>query len=316
MALSKNELDAIVSRIISPDQYRDLDKEDKELYMPYNPSAGNAALEQLMRVISSNMMLPILMQPVYEILSRLPDPNPIEKLANLMRPLEQMLKTLDAIKSLEDVPVVGQLAKPVVDLINSLLEVFGGFISLFFLIGRGVPLFWDNAKRSKDILKKYMDENEENTESIMTAYSEVDWKDLAANNPVMYQFIKTIRPQIIEPLDTITKTVDTLITTIEAIEESGATYDDQLKNWERIFKFLGIKTDSLKIPTDEEVASKLSNPLNVVKSWNETLENICGSRYILKSDNEKLMKIRLEQEAKKKAEEEAKKKNEQEKKNG
>lgn len=306
--MTKKELDALKSRIISPEQYRDLDPEEKEKYIPYNPGVGDAALEQLIRIINSQMMIPILMQPVFEILSRLPNPNPVQTLANIARPINEIVKTLDAIKSIEDVPVVGQLAKPVVDLVNSLLEVFGGIISLFFLIGKGVPLFADNVVDSYEILEKYMKTQNENSESIMTAYAEVDWKELATNNPIMDEFIKVIRPQIIEPLDTITKTIDTLGTAVTALKASGATFKMQVDTWSKLLEFLGVNTDALHIPTDAEVASKLSSPLNVVKSWNESLENLLSTRYITKEDNAKLLKLREEQEAKEKAEEEAKKK--------
>lgn len=307
MAMTKKELDALRSRIITAEQYRDLDPEDKENYIPYNPAIGDAALEQLIRVINSQMMIPILMQPVFEIMSRLPNPNPAQTLANIAQPINEIVKTLDTVKSLEDVPVVGQLAKPVTDLINSLLEVVGGFISLFFLIGKGVPLFIDNLADSYHILENYMKTSTEKSESIMTAYSEVDWTELAANNPVVDEFIKIIRPQIIQPLDTITKTINTIGVAITALEASGATYKGQLNTWSKLFNFLGVKTDALHIPTDSEVVSKLSSPLNVVKTWNEGLENFLSTRYILKEDNEKLTKLRLEQEAKKQAEEDAKK---------
>lgn len=306
MAISKKELDALKSRIITADQYRDLDPEEKEKYIPYNPGVGDAALEQLIRIINSQMMIPILMQPVFEIMSRLPNPNPAQTLANIAQPINEIVKTLDTIKSLEDVPVVGELAKPVVDLINSLLEVVGGFISLFFLIGKGVPLFADNAVDSYHMIEKYMKTQEENSESIMTAYAEVDWKELAANNPIMDEFIKIIRPQIIQPLDTITKTINTIGVAITALEASGATFKGQMNTWSKLFKFLGVKTDALHIPTDSEVEAKLSNPLGVVKSWNESLENLLSTRYITKEDNATLLKLREEQEAKKKAEEDEK----------
>ena len=306
MAISKKELDALKSRIITADQYRDLDPEEKEKYIPYNPGVGDAALEQLIRIINSQMMIPILMQPVFEIMSRLPNPNPAQTLANIAQPINEIVKTLDTIKSLEDVPVVGELAKPVVDLINSLLEVVGGFISLFFLIGKGVPLFIDNAVDSYHMIENYMKTQEENSESIMTAYAEVDWKELAANNPIMDEFIKIIRPQIIQPLDTITKTIDTIGVAITALEASGATFKGQMNTWSKLFKFLGVKTDALHIPTDSEVEAKLSNPLGVVKSWNESLENLLSTRYITKEDNATLLKLREEQEAKKKAEEDEK----------
>lgn len=307
MAMSKKELDALKSRIITADQYRDLDPEEKEKYIPYNPGVGDAALEQLIRIINSQMMIPILMQPVFEIMSRLPNPNPAQTLANIAQPINEIVKTLDTIKSLEDVPVVGELAKPVVDLVNSLLEVVGGFISLFFLIGKGLPLFYDNAVDSYHMIEKYMKTQKENSESIMTAYAEVDWKELAANNPIMDEFIKIIRPQIIQPLDTITKTINTIGVAIAALEASGATFKGQMNTWSKLFKFLGVKTDALHIPTDSEVESKLSNPLNVVKTWNESLENFLSTRYILKEDNATLLKLREKQEAKKKAEEDAKK---------
>lgn len=307
MAMSKKELDALKSRIITADQYRDLDPEEKEKYIPYNPGVGDAALEQLIRIINSQMMIPILMQPVFEIMSRLPNPNPAQTLANIAQPINEIVKTLDTIKSLEDVPVVGELAKPVVDLINSLLEVVGGFISLFFLIGKGVPLFIDNAVDSYHMIEKYMKTQEENSESIMTAYAEVDWKELAANNPIMDEFIKIIRPQIIQPLDTITKTINTIGVAITALEASGATFKGQMNTWSKLFKFLGVKTDALHIPTDSEVEAKLTNPLGVVKSWNESLENLLSTRYITKEDNATLLKLREEQEAKKKAEEDEKK---------
>ena len=307
MAMSKKELDALKSRIITADQYRDLDPEEKEKYIPYNPGVGDAALEQLIRIINSQMMIPILMQPVFEIMSRLPNPNPAQTLANIAQPINEIVKTLDTIKSLEDVPVVGELAKPVVDLVNSLLEVVGGFISLFFLIGKGLPLFYDNAVDSYHMIEKYMKTQKENSESIMTAYAEVDWKELAANNPIMDEFIKIIRPQIIQPLDTITKTINTIGVAIAALEASGATFKGQMNTWSKLFKFLGVKTDALHIPTDSEVESKLSNPLNVVKTWNESLENFLSTRYITKEDNATLLKLREKQEAKKKAEEDAKK---------
>lgn len=307
MAMSKKELDALKSRIITADQYRDLDPEEKEKYIPYNPGVGDAALEQLIRIINSQMMIPILMQPVFEIMSRLPNPNPAQTLANIAQPINEIVKTLDTIKSLEDVPVVGELAKPVVDLVNSLLEVVGGFISLFFLIGKGLPLFYDNAVDSYHMVEKYMKTQKENSESIMTAYAEVDWKELAANNPIMDEFIKIIRPQIIQPLDTITKTINTIGVAIAALEASGATFKGQMNTWSKLFKFLGVKTDALHIPTDSEVESKLSNPLNVVKTWNESLENFLSTRYITKEDNATLLKLREKQEAKKKAEEDAKK---------
>ena len=306
MAMSK-KLDALKSRIITADQYRDLDPEEKEKYIPYNPGVGDAALEQLIRIINSQMMIPILMQPVFEIMSRLPNPNPAQTLANIAQPINEIVKTLDTIKSLEDVPVVGELAKPVVDLVNSLLEVVGGFISLFFLIGKGLPLFYDNAVDSYHMVEKYMKTQKENSESIMTAYAEVDWKELAANNPIMDEFIKIIRPQIIQPLDTITKTINTIGVAIAALEASGATFKGQMNTWSKLFKFLGVKTDALHIPTDSEVESKLSNPLNVVKTWNESLENFLSTRYITKEDNATLLKLREKQEAKKKAEEDAKK---------
>ena len=307
MAMSKKELDALKSRIITADQYRDLDPEEKEKYIPYNPGVGDAALEQLIRIINSQMMIPILMQPVFEIMSRLPNPNPAQTLANIAQPINEIVKTLDTIKSIEDVPVVGELAKPVVDLVNSLLEVVGGFISLFFLIGKGLPLFYDNAVDSYHMVEKYMKTQKENSESIMTAYAEVDWKELAANNPIMDEFIKIIRPQIIQPLDTITKTINTIGVAIAALEASGATFKGQMNTWSKLFKFLGVKTDALHIPTDSEVESKLSNPLNVVKTWNESLENFLSTRYITKEDNATLLKLREKQEAKKKAEEDAKK---------
>ena len=308
MAMTKKELDALKSRIITADQYRDLDPEEKEKYIPYNPGVGDAALEQLIRIINSQMMIPILMQPVFEIMSRLPNPNPAQTLANIAQPINEIVKTLDAIKSLEDVPVIGQIAKPLVDLVNSLLEVIGGFVSLFFLIGKGVPLFTDNLVDSYHIIEQYMKTNPENSESILTAYAEVDWEELATNNPIMDEFIKIIRPQIIQPLDTITKTIDTIGVAVTALEASGTTYEGQLNTWSKLFKFLGVKTDALHIPTDDEVKQKLSNPLGVMKSWNESLENLCSTRYITKDDNQKLLKLREEQEAKKKAEEEAKKK--------
>lgn len=307
MPMTKKELDALRSRIITAEQYRDLDPDDKEKYIPYNPAIGDAALEQLIRAINSQMMIPILMQPVFEILSRLPNPNPAQTLANIAQPINEIVKTLDTVKSLEDVPVVGQLAKPVTDLINSLLEIVGGFISLFFLIGKGVPLFADNLVDSYRILETYMKTNTKNSESIITAYSEVDWAELASNNPVVDEFIKIVRPQIIQPLDTITKTIDSIGVAITALEESGSTYKSQLNTWEKMFKFLGVKTDALHIPTDSEVESKLSNPLNVVKTWNEGLENFLSTRYILKEDDAKLTKLRLEQEAKKQDEKDAKK---------
>ena len=307
MAMTKKELDALKSRIITADQYRDLNPEEKEKYIPYNPGVGDAALEQLIRVINSQMMIPILMQPVFEIMSRLPNPNPAQTLANIAQPINEIVKTLDTVKSLEDVPVIGQLAKPLVDLVNSLLEVIGGFVSLFFLIGKGVPLFADNLVDSYHIIEQYMKTNPESSESILTAYAEVDWEELATNNPIMDEFIKIIRPQIIQPLGTITKTIDSIGVAVTALEASGTTYKAQLNTWEKLFKFLGVKTDALHIPTDSEVESKLSNPLNVVKTWNEGLENFLSTRYILKKDDEKLTKLRLEQEAKKQAEEDAKK---------
>lgn len=314
MAMTNKELEALKSRIITAEQYRDLDPEEKEKYIPYNPGIGDAALEQLIRIINSQMIIPILMQPVFEIMSRLPNPNPAQTLANIAQPINEIVKTLDAIKSLEEVPVIGQLAKPLVDLINSLLEVIGGFVSLFFLIGKGIPLFTDNLVKSYDIIKQYMKTNPKISESILTAYAEVDWEELVANNPIMDEFVKIIRPQIIEPLDTITKTIDTIGVAVTALEASGTTYEGQLNTWSKLLKFLGVKTDALHIPTDDEVKQKLTNPLGVMKSWNESLENLCSTRYITKEDNQKLLKLREEQEAKEKAEEEAKKKAEEAKK--
>ena len=314
MEVSSKEMEAIIGRIISPEQYRDLDPEAKDLYIPYNPGPLDAGMEQLIKLINSNMMIPIIMQPVYELLGKLPDPNPAQILENLLKPINSIFSTLDEIKNLQDVPVIGQLAKPIVDLINQILEVFGGMIALFFLISRGAPIFMDNIEKSGKILKDYMKRKDEKTESAMTAYKNIDWEELAKKSPLVKEFIKTIRPQILDPLETIEETVDTIILLVTVIENMKFTYDDQIKNWEKIFKFCGIKTEYLKIPTEEETMKKLGNsPLKIVKDWNETLEKTLSPRYILKTDNERLRQIRQqqeqeEQEAKRKKEEEAKKK--------
>lgn len=314
MTGSSKEMEAIINRIITPEQYRDLDPDDKELYIPYNPGPLDAGMEQLIKIINSNMMLPIIMQPVYELISKLPDPNPAQILANLLKPIDAIISTLTEIEKLQDVPVVGQLAKPVVDLINELLEVFGGMISLFFLISRGVPIFMDNIEKSGKMLKDYMKRKDEKTESVMTAYKNIDWEELAKKSPLVKEFIKTIRPQILEPLESITDTAAAIIAIVSIIENMNFSYDGQVKKWEKILKFCGIKTEYLKIPTEEETNRKLGNsPLKVVKDWNEMLENTLSPRYILKTDNARLRQIRQqqeqeEQEAKRKKEEEAKKK--------
>lgn len=306
--ITKKELDEIKSRIIQQIDYRFLPPSEKNRYIPYNPGTGDEALEKLIGLINSNMMLPILMQPVMEILSKIPDPNPVQMLANLMKPINEVVKTLDSIKSLQDVPVIGELAKPVVDLVNSLLEIFGGIIGLLFLIGRGTPVFFDNLGHSVDIVKKWYNDNPDSSESIMSAYAAVDWDELLLENPFAEELVKVLRPKIIQPLDTIAQTISTVIAAWNVIEASGATYEAQIKNWEKVLKFLGVNTKALKIPTEEESARKYAPVMDVVTEWNAKLENMLSPKYILKEDNERLQQLRLQREAEKKAKEEAAKK--------
>lgn len=303
--ITRSELDAIKSRIIDLKQYDELSPEEKKEYVPYNPGLSDAALEKLIGAVNANMMLPIMMQPVMEILSRLPDPNPVQMLANLMKPINEIVKTLDAIKSIQDVPVVGQLAKPVVDLVNSLLEIFGGIVALFLLVGRGVPVFADNLVDSWNIVKSWYKSDPPKTESILTAYANVDWETLMVENPFVAELVKVLRPQIIQPLDTIVQTINTVGAAIEALQASGATYDMQVKNWSKILDFLGVNTDALHIPTEEESARKYAPVTNVVKQWNETLENTLTGKFITIKDNKRLQELRLQREAEKKAKEEA-----------
>ena len=45
MEVSSKEMEAIIGRVISPEQYRDLDPEAKDLYIPYNPGPLDAGLD-------------------------------------------------------------------------------------------------------------------------------------------------------------------------------------------------------------------------------------------------------------------------------
>lgn len=126
--LNDKQISIIQDGFIDSEIYNLLPDEEKINYIP-KPLPINMA--SLIKLLSDFGILASLLAPIFDVLKSLPRPNPFEKILVIFKTIDKLLDIISAIETLEDVPVIGTLASPVVRALRYIVEFF---MSLFYAV--------------------------------------------------------------------------------------------------------------------------------------------------------------------------------------
>lgn len=126
--LNDKQIAIIKEGFIDSEIYNILPDEEKKKYIP-KPIPSH--MGSIIKMLSDFGILATMLAPVFDVLKRLPQPNPFEKILVIFKTIDKLLDIISAIETLEDVPVIGTLASPVVRALRYIVEFF---MSLFYAV--------------------------------------------------------------------------------------------------------------------------------------------------------------------------------------
>lgn len=305
-------------KLLTEAEFKALSDEDKKKYIPYNPSTSDKAMAAVMAQANAQMEALQKLAPAFEKMKVVPNPLPGEQLEKMVQSVEKMQTLLDPIKKLASAPIIGQLAAPLVDLINSIFQVIGFILWLEVAISKGYDIFtdsiietfkkidWDGLEKTKEDIKNAKDK--EKTASVSGG---IDW-DLIPSK------------QAKAKCEEIKKSVDMCYESLQISDAASRVYKKVSEtamtpySWQAfkaqslsVLETLGVDFSLLDKPSEKDMEkfekmfpdpSKTSDKLS--KKINSFVQE---TEYISVEDNAEILKAKAEKEAQKKKKEETKK---------
>ena len=313
---SKKDTKQTTVPVLTEEEYNKLSDEEKSKYIQYNPSATDKGVAAA--VAQANAACEMLSQygPMFEKMKTMPNPLPGEQLEQMVQSVEKMTSLLDPIEKLASVPIIGQLVKPLVILINAIFMVLGLLFWLTFMLATGKDIFtdtyiqtvdqvdWDGLeKQAKDMKNQESTASAENTE---IDYDKIPTKELKDKVKEMKESVDACKESV--------KTVNATSRVYKKITETSLTpYSSTvlLAKCISIFEKLGVDFSALDKPSEAEMKAfekQFPDPAKVSKEVSSKVNKLVQEKqYISVEDNNRLLEEAKKKEEEKKKEKEAKK---------
>lgn len=175
-----------MQEIIDRSEYLALSPEEQKNWVLITPTAEDKELAVSIDSMADAQQILEMVEPLQSKAVLIPNPLPGEQLEVLLDKIEVMVKLLDPIKALTSVPIIGQLAAPIVNLINMVFSVIGMLLMMVMMGARGQEMFtdsickavdeldWDSLKEAVDKYKKKMADMKQKAVDTFTSENEED----------------------------------------------------------------------------------------------------------------------------------------------
>lgn len=281
--------------IIDYEKWKSLETEKRKEYIPYNPSSfGNIYPEMLVQMNKLQQAYNSLI-PVYTNFTIQPNPSIPMQLESMVSCLFSLRTLMKPIEALISVPIIGALAKPVVDLFNQIFEVIGMLTTMCMATSMGIDMFSDgttaffeniDTKAIKDGIDAKTSDSK--TDASMICATNEELKELEEKQKLIDEAIKN--------LDKTKKIINPQI--YKAKEMKPYTYEEFMSKLKPVLMNLGFDP-SLCVPTEEDkkqLEMLFPNPVPMATKLTENINSIgTKQQYIKKEDAERMAKLREEQ---------------------
>lgn len=297
------------SKVISREQYLALSAEEKKNWVAYTPTS-DPQIKKSISMAEAEAQAAKIMQPIHDKLAALPIENlPAEKLKEIVKKFDPLISAKKAIQKLLSTPIIGTLVAPLVDFINSLIEIIGGIFYLLFVIARGQELFldgvhnaitqvkWDELedvmrelkrkkqeaekqKEAKDKNKKIEKENAEKVKKMLDAKTQQEMDEFEERVKKAYENI-----EIAEAAAEVQRKLDAALYTT-------MTWNGMKSALVSAFEILGVDLSPLDQVTPEQAKkfeNSFPNPQSDIDKMNKAIDNMNkNTKYIPLSELEKI----------------------------
>lgn len=288
-------------KILTVKEYNLLPPEEQEKYIPYQPSMSDKAIAMMVRQANARLKILNAMMPAFEQMKVVPSPLPTEKLKELLDSLDKMTSLLDPIEKLAGIPIIGQLVKPLVNLINTIFSVIGFAFYAIFAVMKGQSFFMDSVTNTYDQIdwegiKKSFTEATEMTASVEN--TQIDWDAIPGKK--QYDDIKMFVKDL-EKVSSLTVVADAAMKVQKKVSDltlKPNTWEFYVNKMISIFGRIGIDFSLLNRPTDKEMEKferLFPDPKKLSKQMSDSINKMVEKQYISIEDNENIKK--LEEEA-------------------
>lgn len=287
-------------KILTAKEYNLLPQKEKEKYIPYQPSMSDKAIGMMVRQANARLKILNAMMPAFEQMKVVPSPLPTEKLKELLDSLDKMSSLLEPIEKLAGVPIIGQLVKPLVILINAMFTVIGFAFYAIFAVMRGQSFFMDTVTNTYDQIdwegiKKAFTESTETTASVED--TQIDWDSIPGKK--QYDNIKMFEKDY-EKVKSLTVVADVAMKGQKKVSDSTLkpnTWEYYVDKMISIFEKLGVDFSLLNRPSDTEMEQferLFPNPKLLSKQMSDSINKMVEKQYISIEDNENIKKLKEE----------------------
>ena len=128
--LNDKQISIIQDGFIEMDYYKTLPDDKKKMYIPKPITAPNS-LANIIKLLSDFGILATLSAPVFDVMKNFPQPNPFDKIVVIFKTIDKLMEIVTAIETLEDIPIIGTLASPVVRALRLIIEFF---MAIFYAV--------------------------------------------------------------------------------------------------------------------------------------------------------------------------------------
>lgn len=303
--------------LITQEEYATLTEEEKANYVIYDPAMYDPAVAKKIKQANAQMKVLEKIEPAIEKVKVMPQPLPAEQVNKALDSYEKALSLLDPIKELEKVPIIGQLAKAVVNILNAIFQIIGFILLIMFYISRGAEIFtdqvkkaWDNIdvdevsndiKEAKEIESAPTEDppsNEEKTEGEESAgqqkkgSDEINYEKIpTAEMKKKVQDLDTSVEQMSDTLDIVNAGTRAIDITVDAVY-SQFSWDAMYPKIEKTLDKIGLDTSPLNQPTEAQMKAFdkiLPSPKLNMQKMRSSLDSLKEKKqYITTEDAEKL----------------------------
>lgn len=282
-------------KLIDVQEYNKLNDDSKKLYVKYSPSLTSQAYA--MYINSSNALIEQY-NKLGPIIQKMPDFNTIANVEEAIKPIENVSNKVeplvDTINSIADMPIVGVVAQPLLDL----LTIIGGVAAMFYTMIRNPFMMVKAYKEAFDSidlesLKNIVDS--ETTPNLDNAISEMDSlvipdkeiKEKVTENVEQIKTAKNTIQKAIETSETINKLLEQTTQVQQAMDTTISVLGILAGNAPTIGKQM-IVTEYEKA-VEENSKDYTKDSQQVANNINSFIHNI-PQKYIKIEDLEKLKK--------------------------
>jgi len=307
-----------MEEIIDRSAYLALSPEEQKQWVLITPTASDKELAASIDSIADAQKLLEKMEPIQSKAVMIPNPLPGEQVDALLDKIETMVKLLDPIVALTKVPIIGQLAAPVVNLVNAMFSVIGMLLMMVMMTSRGQELFTDSICKAVDdmdweALKEEMDKYKKKRAEMKKLAQEsgksettqvvdgVKRKTVSAGKKVLDFAGNEVNKQVQDIKDASNAIYDSVVAVDVGARAIKIAKETQLQNysWQSMgnkviqtASLLGVDFSPLNSPTEQQMAAfekNFPNPSAQVLKANKAINKLTGNKKYAKIEEKKVV---------------------------